>query len=469
MKSSIKHKLIRNFLIVIFSTVIILDVLLAVFVRKYYYDNTEAMLINQIDIASNFYDRYYSTSTLITNIYDDVDAFWNQSTAEVQIFDKSGKLIMDSIAANENPDTYQKAVSEALKGITSRWVGRVSYCPYKVMAVTKPLKANGQIIGVIRFTTSLQDIDKGIVSIISFFIIVSVAVLIIGVTLSLIMARKIVDPILKLENTAKKIASGNLDERNNFITDDEIGQLAQTIDYMAEEIKEREQMKNDFISSVSHELRTPLTAIKGWVITLKDENTDKETLDLGFNIIEKETDRLSSMVEELLDFSRLTGGKISLKYQKIDIAAFAKYIEDYLKPRALREQLNFCIKNSIGSLDIYIDVNRMKQVLINILDNAFKFTDPNGSIFLTFDRENNFIVIKVKDTGCGIIKEELPRVKEKFYKGSNGKSNAGIGLSIAEEIVNLHGGELDINSVYQEGTTVIIKIPIREVSSPYEE
>ncbi|MGL4876312.1 MAG: sensor histidine kinase [Clostridium sp.] len=469
MKGSIKHKLIRNFLIVIFSTVIILDGLLAIFVKKYYYDNTEAMLINQIDIASNFYDRYYSTSTLITNIYDNVDAFWNQSTAQVQIFDKSGKLIMDSIAASSNKAIYEKAVNEALKGTTSRWVGNVTYCPYKVMAVTKPLKANGQIIGVIRFTTSLQDIDKGITSIISFFIIVSVAVLIIGVTLSLIMARNIVNPILKLENTAKKIAGGNLDERNNFITDDEIGQLAQTIDYMADELKEREQMKNDFISSVSHELRTPLTAIKGWVITLKDEDTDKETLELGFNIIEKETERLSSMVEELLDFSRLTGGNITLKYQEIDIAVFAKYIEDYLRPRALREKLKFCIENNIESLNVQLDVNRMKQVLINILDNAFKFTEPDGSIFLTFDKENDFIVIKVKDTGCGISKEELPRVKEKFYKGSNGKSNAGIGLSIAEEIVNLHGGELDIDSVYLEGTTVIIKIPIKEVSNSYEE
>ena len=84
---SIKHKLIRNFLIVIFSTIIILDGLLAIFVKKYYYDNTEAMLINQIDIASNFYDRYYSTTSLISNIYDNVDAFWNQSTAQVQIFD----------------------------------------------------------------------------------------------------------------------------------------------------------------------------------------------------------------------------------------------------------------------------------------------------------------------------------------------------------------------------------------------
>lgn len=456
---SIKHKLIRNFLIVIFSTIIILDGLLAIFVKKYYYDNTEAMLINQIDIASNFYDRYYSTTSLISNIYDNVDAFWNQSTAQVQIFDKSGKLIMDSIAAHNNKSVYEVAVQDALKGVTSRWVGNVDYCPYKVMAVTKPLIANGNIIGVIRFTTSLQDIDKGINSIISFFIIVSTAVLIIGITLSLVMAKKIVDPILKLEDTAKKIASGDLNQKSNVESDDEIGQLANTIDFMAEEIKEREKMKDDFISSVSHELRTPLTAIKGWVITLKDENTDKETLDLGFSIIEKETDRLSSMVEELLDFSRLTGGKIALRNTIVNLNDFANHIDAYMRPRANREMIIFNLDNKVGNLNINMDIDRMKQVLINILDNAFKFTEPNGCVNMIFDQDDKNVFIKVKDNGCGIPEEELPRVKEKFYKGSNAKSNAGIGLSIADEIVKLHGGECEIESTYLEGTEVTIKLP----------
>lgn len=460
MKSSIKNKLIRNFLIVILSTIIILDILLAIFVKKYYYDNTEVMLINQIDIASNFYDRYYSTTSLISNIYDNVDAFWNQSTAQVQIFDNKGNLIMDSIAANSNNKTYEPAVKEALKGVTSRWIGNVSYCPYKVMAVTKPLKANGTIIGVIRFTTSLQDIDKGINSIISFFIIISIAVLIIGITLSLVMAKSIVNPILRLEDTAKKIAGGDLDQKTGFVSNDEIGQLASTIDYMAKELKERENMKNDFISSVSHELRTPLTAIKGWVITLKDDNTDKETLDIGFSIIEKETERLSAMVEELLDFSRLTGGNITLKRQNVSLNQFFKHINEYMKPRAHRENINFTIINEVDDLVVSIDVDRMKQVLINLLDNSFKFTEAGGEVNLIFSKEEETLIIKVIDSGCGIPANELPRVKEKFYKGSNAKSNAGIGLSIADEIINLHNGVFDIDSVYGEGTTVIIKLPI---------
>ena len=366
---SIKTRIIRNFITVILSTIIILDVLLIAFVRQYYYDNTQTILTNQIDLANNFYNRYYSTSSLVWNVYDNVDAFWNQTTAQVQIFDDKGKLLMDSIAASEVSLDNNIEIKKALKGESSTWVGNVAYSDYKVMAVTKPLEVNGKIVGVIRFITSLKTIDESIRSITTFFIGISICVLIIGVILSLLMAKKIVNPILKLKDTAEKMANGDLNQRSNFTIKDEIGQLADTLDYMAEELAEREQMKNDFISSISHELRTPLTAIKGWVITLNDENTDRETLNLGFNIIEKETDRLSNMVEELLDFSRLINNKITLNKVSMSVDKFSDYIELYMTPRAERENINFYVYNNTKNCVVLMDLDRMKQVLINVLDN----------------------------------------------------------------------------------------------------
>ncbi|MGG7076313.1 ATP-binding protein [Clostridium sardiniense] len=456
---SIKSRIIRNFIIVILSTIMILDMLLIVFVRQYYYDNTETILTNQIDLAINFYDRYYSTSSLLLNIYDNVDAFWNQTTAQVQIFDDNGKLLMDSIGVNDKSLEGNNEIKKALKGESSRWVGYVGYTKYKVMAVTKPLEVNGKIIGAIRFVTSLKDIDDSIASIVSFFIIISVLVLIIGVVLSFIMAKNIVDPILKLKDTAQKMASGDLNQRSNFVSKDEIGQLADTLDFMAEELTEKDQMKNDFISSVSHELRTPLTAIKGWVITLNNDNTDRETLSLGFDILEKETDRLSVMVEELLDFSRLINNKISLNKQPIAIKDFASYIEVYMAPRAERENINFYVYNNAEDMEMNIDLNRMKQVLINVIDNAFKFTQEQGRVKVEFIDLGSNLIIKVKDDGCGIAADELERVKEKFYKGSNANSNAGIGLSIADEIIKLHGGSLIVRSELSIGTEIEIIIP----------
>lgn len=457
---SIKRKLIRNFMIVILSSIVILDLLLIFFVRCYYYDNTENMLTNQIDIATNFYDKYYSHTSLIRNVYDNVDAFWNQTTAEVQLYDDKGKLIMDSIGVSPSNDSEVKGqIDRALKGESSKWVGNVGYYSHKVMAVSKPIVVNGKSVGVIRFVTSLKEIDDSILAIISFFIGISFVVSIIAIILSLVMAKNIVDPILKLKDTAEKMADGDLDQRCNINSKDEIGQLALTLDYMAGELKEREKLKNDFISSVSHELRTPLTSIKGWTITLNDENTDKETLKLGFDIIEKESDRLSGLVEELLDFSRLVNNNITLRKQDVSIEAFSNYILNYMLPRSERENIKLTVKNNTKNLVFPLDVNRFKQVMINILDNSFKFTQEEGNITVNFSEDENNLIVSVKDDGCGIPKEELERVLEKFFKGSNANSNTGIGLSIADEIVRLHGGVLEISSELYKGTEIIISIP----------
>lgn len=456
---SIKNRIIRNFIIVVFSTIVILDILLMVFVRQYYYKNIQTILTNQIDLAINFYDRYYSTTSLELNVYDNVDAFWNQTTAQVQIFDNQGRLIMDSIGNNYLSEENKLDVKKALHGESSEWVGKVKYSSYNVMAVTKPIDVNGKIIGAIRYVTSLKEVNESIAFIMGFFVGISVLVLIIGVIISIIMAKNIVNPILKLKNIAKKMASGDLKQRSNFDSEDEIGQLADTLDYMAEELDEREKMKNDFISSVSHELRTPLTAIKGWVITLNNENTDRETLKLGFDILEKETDRLSGMVEELLDFSRLINNKISLNKTLVNTTHFANYIELYMTPRAERENVNFHVYNSIKTQYMNIDIDRMKQVMINIIDNSFKFTQEQGLIEVKFSEDIENIIIEIIDNGCGISENELERVKEKFYKGSNTNSNAGIGLSIADEIVKLHNGTLLVSSELYVGTEIKISIP----------
>lgn len=457
---SIKRKLIRNFMIVILSSIVILDLLLIFFVKGYYYDNTENMLINQIDIATNFYDKYYSHTSLIRNVYDNVDAFWNQTTAEVQLYDDKGKLIMDSIGVSPSTDSEVKGqIDRALNGERSKWVGNVGYYSHKVMAVSKPIEVNGKTVGVIRFVTSLKEIDDSILAIISFFIGISFVVSIIAIILSLVMAKNIVDPILKLKDTAEKMADGDLDQRCNINSKDEIGQLALTLDYMAGELKEREKLKNDFISSVSHELRTPLTSIKGWTITLNDENTDKETLKLGFDIIEKESDRLSGLVEELLDFSGLVNNNITLRKQDVSIEAFSNHILNYMLPRSERENIKLTVKNSTKNLVFPLDVNRFKQVMINILDNAFKFTQEEGSITVKFSEDENNLIVSVKDDGCGIPKDEIERVLEKFFKGSNANSNTGIGLSISDEIVRLHGGVLKIFSELYKGTEIVISIP----------
>ena len=242
----------------------------------------------------------------------------------------------------------------------------------------------------------------------------------------------------------------------------EIAQLSKTLNYMGCEVEKREKLKNEFISSISHELRTPLTSIKGWAVTLKYDCSDMETVALGLDIIEKESDRLTDMVEELLDFSKLINGVITLNVKENDVKSFIEYIANYMRPRADREKKRFIINIDKNVGKVYFDENRIKQVLSNIIDNAFKFTGEHGEIILSVKRENGNLVFIVKDNGSGISIKDLPRVKDKFYKGKNSKSRNGIGLSICDEIVNLHNGSLEIESKENEGTEVVIKIPLNQ-------
>lgn len=459
---SIKGILIESFLAVILSTTLILDFMIAVFVKKYNYNDIEELLKNQINIAINFYEKYFPTSSLEENIYDNVDIFWNQTTAEVQIFNMNGELLMDSIGVNDNnldsyPDIKNIINNKAESG---RWIGKKSYYDYSVMSVSKPININGEDIGIIRYTISLKNVDESIKEIVFPFILISIFSVLIGVILSIIVAKRIVKPIKDVNKVAEKMASGNLKIRNNIQGEDEISQLAKTLDYMAGELDEREQMKNEFISSVSHELRTPLTAIKGWVITLDSDETDKETLSFGLKIIENETERLVSMVEELLNFSSLVNGKATLRKSKILIKDLILYLDTYMSERAVRENKTLTIESNMENEFVNIDVDKIKQVLINLIDNAFKFTETKGKIKVEFMKINGFMNIIVSDNGCGISKTDLPRVTEKFYKGKNAKSQNGIGLSICDEITKLHKGTLNIESKENEGTKITVSIPI---------
>jgi len=458
---SIKTRLTFNFMLVIIITVFILEILLINFVKQYYCKNAEDILSNQIMISSEFYSRYFSNTTLKDNVLDNVDVFWKQTSAQVQIIDLQGNILMDSIGFISEKGLQSPDYQKALIGEKGTWIGRVEYDDQYVMSISYPLRSNDEIEGVLRFITSLSEINKNIKRISWIFISIGLVVIVISGAVSLFLSRSIIYPIKEVTNTAEKMALGNFKVRSKKKVDDEIGKLSDTLNYMAEEILKKDQLKNEFISSVSHEIRTPLTAIKGWAILLNSgELRDKDTFGEGLIIIEKESERLTSMVEELLDFSKFVSGKISLNREEIDIGELIQYIEKYMSPRASRENIKFIVEIFHNIPNIYIDYNRIKQVLINILDNAFKFTQRGGTVKLTASLIEAYLIISVQDNGCGISPEELPKIKDKFYKGKNSKSQNGIGLSISDEIVKLHDGSLEIVSELSCGTMVTIKLPV---------
>lgn len=457
---SIKTRLLGNFIVVILISVIIFEALLIYFTRYYFYNNVENVLTNQIKTSSDFYSKYFSNVTLEENVIDHVDVFWQQTSAQVQIVDPSGRVLLDSVGVENKRPLTSSDFHDALKGEKGVNIGKVEYGRDKVMTVSYPLKSDEKVVGVLRFITSLKEVDKVLQNISLIFISIGVIVVIITGAVGLFLAYSIVLPLKEVTGGAELMAGGNMKIRIKKKRDDEIGKLTDTLNYMAGEVEKREEIKNDFISLVSHELRTPLTAIKGWASTLRRfDPSEKEVFEDGLTIIEKESDRLTDMVEELLDFSSFVSGKISLKKEKSDLKSIFNFIEKQMRPRAEKEGINLqVIYNELPMIEL--DQDRIKQVLINLLGNAFKFTPADGTVTLCAFKEGGSMVIAVKDTGCGISKEELPRIKEKFYKGKNSKSQTGLGLSICDEIVKLHHGSLLIESEVNVGTEVMVKLPL---------
>lgn len=462
---SIRSKLLKNFLIVIILTVVILDILALLCLKGYYYKNTQDTLVNQLEGYINFYQKYFSNNKLIDNIYENMDVFWNTNQEQIEILDPNGKLLMDSYGIRDSYLLTTPDIQKAKEGEVGVWTGDVSSYNDKIMVVSKAIKSKldpNETIGIVRIIFSLKEVHKVIDSFSVLFLFISIIVIVLGIIMSLIIAKDIVSPIKKITDVAREMAKGNLNIRSDVTDNIEIAQLSKTLNYMGCEVEKREKLKNEFISSVSHELRTPLTSIKGWAITLKYDCSDMDTVALGLDIIEKESDRLTEMVEELLDFSKLINGVISLNIKEHDVKSFIEYIENYMRPRAEREGKEFSITIDKNVGKGYFDENRIKQVLSNIIDNAFKFTEENGKISLNTKVEEEYLVFRVKDNGSGISSKDLPRVKDKFYKGKNSKSRNGIGLSICDEIVTLHRGILEIISKENEGTEIIIKIPLNQ-------
>lgn len=464
MKRSIKSRLIRSFMLIILVTVVFLEILLINGIKTHYYKNVEDILSSQIEFSTTFYARYFANRNLEEILIDDIDLFWQNTSAQVQILNISGEVVMDSLGVPATGALTTSDIKDALEKGKGVWTGSVIYSDEPVMAVSMPLQYSDDTVGIIRFISSLEATNGVIEDISRFLVILGILVVAVSGLISVFIANTIVKPLKEITEVAEKMADGQFKVRSQVKVEDEIGRLSHTLNYMAEEIVRKETLKNDFISSISHELRTPLTSIKGWAVTLKsDGEPDLDLLEDGLEIIETESDRLSHMVEELLDFSRFTSGRIALSKDIVDIKETIKMVVYQMMPRAVNNNINFEVDIDNSIQPIIGDENRIKQVLINLLDNAFKFTGE-GDIFLKAFEDDKFLRIVIKDSGPGIPKEELPYVKDKFYKGKNSKSHSGIGLSICDEIMQLHEGVFNIESEQNEGTIVTLGFP-REVRS----
>ena len=393
-----------------------------------------------------------------------VEQFTEKDKFELMLVNAAGKPLVTSTGFAPDDSVAGEDYLEALA--SEKGEGHAVYrtaMGEKVMAVTTLLpRAAGEIVAV-RFVTSLTLVDQSIAALVAFSLALVTAVVLFSVWTGMFFIRSIVRPIGEIEATAAKIAEGNLDTRIENKYNDEIGKLSDTINHMAGELDKTERMKNEFISSVSHELRTPLTSIKGWVETIAAIRDPADpNFRRGVQVISSEADRLYSMVEELLEFSRIQDGRFTLSVEPMDIKAEledAVYTYREFFRREGIELNHFDCDEEFPP--IAGDPERLRQVFCNLLDNAAKHGGSGKRIDTAIARDEDQVVITIRDYGPGIPAEELPHVKYKFYKGSSKARGSGIGLAVCDEIITRHEGTLDIDNAEGGGCIVTIHLPIR--------
>jgi len=441
-------------------------------IRDYYYDTAYMTIYSRARSQSinTFFSQYLDApdDVFSARAGEFIENFTEQSLMEVWVIDRNGNVVATSTGfsvENEIYPDYQAALNSNTG--TATWIGETS-TGEAIMAVTVLLPSKQG--HAVRYIISLQDLNtqhRVFTAIIA--VVCTIAVGLVALS-GLFFIRSIVKPVKKINETAKRIAAGDFSARlEPHRYNDEIGELVTTFNRMAKEIGEADKLKNDFISTVSHELRTPLTAIKGWGETILElHDSDPNMTKKGLEVIIDESSRLSRMVEDLLDFSRMQSGRMTLRLEKIDVLAELDETVFVFKERALREGVELTYNAPELPAPMMGDPNRIRQVFVNILDNALKYTKQGDKILVTAEILPRRLKILITDTVCGIPPEALPHVKEKFFKANVSVRGSGIGLAVSDEIVRLHKGSLNIGSVLNEGTTVEIILPI-DTSPPLNE
>ena len=438
--------------------------LFSVGVQEYYYNAMRSGLESRARIAAETfsgygvksYSEYYRLASYSAETFEEKD------TIELQFINTNGRVQVSSYGLTAGTLPGTEDIERAIAGNMASFQGRDPQTGENILSVSYPLFFNSRVVGVLRYVTSLREAQHRVLMESLFASAAALVCMALIAASNAIFINNVVQPVAVVSDAARRISGGSYGILIENRYRDELGELVDNINDMSLKISQAEKIQQEFISSVSHELRTPLTAISGWAETLSaDPGANIDQTKRGLGIILKESRRLTTMVEELLEFTKMQDGRFTLRVESVDLAS---ELEDAIYTyRELFRQEGIDVSYNGPDEEvppIVADSERMKQVFCNVLDNAAKHGGSGKRIDVSAAREDDSFVIRVRDYGPGIPEAELPFVKQKFYKGSSKARGSGIGLAVCDEIVRLHGGTFDIGNAEGGGAVVTIALPM---------
>jgi signal transduction histidine kinase len=391
-----------------------------------------------------------------------------QLETRIRILDNQGVVLVDSRQEEQGANlSGHPLVAQALAGQQASQVeeaGRES-----VMSVALPALVNGERVGVVYLSQPLRDVTAVLYDLRRQWLFATAVAVLLSGGAGLLLSRAIARPLAALTRAAGAVAEGKFDLELPARSHDELGRLSRAFNDMTARLRAARQMQVGFVANVSHELRTPLTTVKGMLETLRDGAVDDlEVRDRFLETVENETDRLIRLVNDLLILSRADSEALNLRRQPLDLALLAGGVVERLATQTNGDRK--LLLHAEVAPPAWADPDRVEQVLLNLLDNALKYSRPGGAVTvrITATQKNDaqgdgMVVVQVRDEGSGIPAAELPRIGERFYRADRARSRAeggsGLGVAIARALVEAHGGRLWLESREGQGTVATFTLP----------
>lgn len=449
MFKSIFSKLLTVNFVVVIITFIILGILLFSLLGDYVTSEKEELLtytgqkVNELTVM-----LIENNNPLVERLYRmNLESYGASTQSIIIVINQDGTIIALSekrYRLLEGSQLKKELYEEILKGNNIKRIGNFDgMFDETVLTVGLPLQYNNKVVGAVFLNTPIPEMNKVKLDIFKMFMISVTISIAIAFLLIYFLSKSISNPIKAINKAARTFANGEFGSRVSITAKDEIGELGNTFNNMADSLQNLESMRRSFIANVSHELRTPMTTISGFIEGIIDETIPHEKQEQYLKIVLDETKRLSRLVNDLLDLAKMEAGEISLDLRKFDVNEMIRLAIIKFENRIMEKNIHVNVFFGEEHNFVNADMDGIQRVITNLLDNAVKFCDVNGNIEISVTSDNHKVYVAIQNNGIGIDEQDLKYIWDRFYKTdksrSKDKTGAGLGLAIVKNIINQHG------------------------------
>jgi two-component system phosphate regulon sensor histidine kinase PhoR len=469
----IQSKITLTYILLAVAIVVALGVASSYEIESYFRNRLVSELSTQSEIV--LHSLRQDSSATFERFDADIKSLGQLGNFRITLIDGDGKVIDDSEVPADRLSEVENHLSrpevqEAIRngiGVGTRHSATVGKDFLYVAKQIRLGMTSGPLknLGFIRLSIHLEDLQKTIDQIRLKIFVVGMAVLIVVFAVSTLVSKRISRPMVDIARSVEEIRSGNLEKHVSVRSDDEIGRVAQAVNELVEklktdivQLKKLEQVRSEFLGNVSHELRTPIFSLQGFLETLLDGAIDDPNVNRDFlKKASLHASRLDDLLSDLINISQIESGEMKMSFRYFAVNDFLEQVVSEMKPTAVKRKISLELQTMETEVEVLGDKERLKQVMVNLIDNAIKYNGNNGEVVVSSARTDGKVRITVSDTGVGIAKEHLGRIFERFYRVDKERSReaggTGLGLAIVKHIVEAHGSGVDVQSETGKGSS----------------